>query len=591
VIPAGSLYRIRVHGTVTVSPNPAHQAAYPNNPDYSASGAYGPGGIASFGQLLVIMQLHNTDGSGVSTVSLSNVQTGIGARDTASTQILSTAKAAELWVGRVGIAGSTNDNCCHWNIGDYALTASQTVTVEQLTNFVHLTASPAFVHSGQQVTFNVDNDDGTAQSVSGWTWARDPGTNANAPNGCFWAINPCTAAVFGSGTMTASTDYGAPSAHVTVYTNFTLDVDHGTVNIGDTATFTPKYDGIPGSATRWRWIPNATAPDSTACPNNTGPCKKAVMQAGTMWAYSAPSGGDSASKPVTVTIPDLTLYAHQQSGPVQRTVTFTPNWSDGRPVTVSAWSWTPDSTGGSTTACSGTPGVCEAPVSENGTMTVTSMLASVTKTASVHVTVVPCATGDTLLDTEAVRMGLSTIDVMSRSGSVQNRHEQGIYFFQNTLTGEVSALLNYTNYADNCSWADQPWPSAPANSVPIARGHSHPYDPAIDTLPAGVTCGKDKNGNPKTLKQPSVPHWGPSPADDAVAFSDGGPGFAIDADSIYRTDGPGLRHSWPRVLNGCSLLPPVRLNRRPEKPGLLPPSAITDTSKQASKGSTRRITP
>jgi hypothetical protein len=180
---------------------------------------------------------------------------------------------------------------------------------------------------------------------------------------------------------------------------------------------------------------------------------------------------------------------------------------------------------------------------------------------------------------------------MSRSGSVQNRHEQGIYFFQNTLTGEVSALLNYTNYADNCSWADQPWPSAPANSVPIARGHSHPYDPAIDTLPAGVTCGKDKNGNPKTLKQPSVPHWGPSPADDAVAFSDGGPGFAIDADSIYRTDGPGLRHSWPRVLNGCSLLPPVRLNRRPEKPGLLPPSAITDTSKQASKGSTRRITP
>lgn len=304
VIPAGSLYRVRVHGTVTVSPNPAHQAAYPNNPDYSASGTYGPGGLGSYGQLLVLMQLHNTDGSGTVTVNLYNPQGGAGGPDTASTPILYATKAAELWVGRVGIGGSTNDNCCHWNIGDYALTASQTVTVEQLTNFVHVTATPAFVHSGQQVTFKVDNDDGTPQAVNGWTWTRDPGTNANPPNGCFWAINPCTAAVFGSGTMTASTNYGAPSAHVTVYTNFTLDADNTSPHWGDSVTFTPKYDGVAGPAARWRWVPDDSAThDTSACPPSTSSCKKAVTGSGTMWAYTASTvgQGDSASKHVTVT--------------------------------------------------------------------------------------------------------------------------------------------------------------------------------------------------------------------------------------------------------------------------------------------------
>jgi hypothetical protein len=301
VIPAGTLYRVRVHGTVTVSPNPLHQAAYPNNPDTSAVGTYGPGGTGRIGaELLVIMQLHNMDGSGVTTVSLTNVQTGIGARDTASTLILSTAKAAELWVGRVGVAGSTNDNCCHWNIGDYALTASQTVTVEQLTNFVHLTAAPAYVHPGQQVTFKVDNDDGTPQTVTRWTWTRDPGTNANPPNGCGWAINPCTAAVFGSGTMTASTDYGAPYAHVTVYTNFTLDADNTTPFAGDTVTFTPKLDGVTAVAARWRWVPDtAGTADVVSCLGGTAICKKLITHSGTMWAYLLQVGGDSASKHVT----------------------------------------------------------------------------------------------------------------------------------------------------------------------------------------------------------------------------------------------------------------------------------------------------
>lgn len=47
----------------------------------------------------------------------------------------------------------------------------------------------------------------------------------------------------------------------------------------------------------------------------------------------------------------------------------------------------------------------------------------------------------------------------------------------------------------------------------------------------------------------------------------------------------------PRVVNGYSVLPPVRLNRRPGKPGLLAPSATPNTSKQTSQRSTRRIAP
>lgn len=216
-------------------------------------------------------------------------------------------------------------------------------------------------------------------------------------------------------------------------------------------------------------------------------------------------------------------------------------------------------------------------VLEAGTMTVTVTRAGIVKSATSHVVVVPCATGDSLLDSQEIRLGLQTLDIMSRQGDPGNRLEQGGYAFIDTLTGEISFLIGSGNYQDACSWSDAPWPKdqVPAHSVPIARAHSHPYD-IHDVLPAGTMCKHNHLLHSTTLG------LGPSPADDSIAM-DGYASFVIDGTTIYRTDGPGQHQQWKRVNNGCQLLPPIVLNRIPRMPGLLLPRSFADTSKATTK--------
>jgi hypothetical protein len=95
-----------------------------------------------------------------------------------------TSKQAEVWIGRNGVNGSQNDNCCHWNIGMYSMAGSQTATVEVLTDFVHLTPSPVYKKAGQVVHFQMALDDSTPATVWQWSWTKDPGSNANPLSGC-----------------------------------------------------------------------------------------------------------------------------------------------------------------------------------------------------------------------------------------------------------------------------------------------------------------------------------------------------------------------------------------------------------------------
>jgi hypothetical protein len=84
------------------------------------------------------------------------------------------------------------------------------------------------------------------------------------------------------------------------------------------------------------------------------------------------------------------------------------------------------------------------------------------------------------------------------------------------------------------------------------------------------------------------PRFGPSPADSAIA-AEGFPGFIIDADSIYFTDGITTHTSWPRVINGCSVLPPTSLDRRPGNSRLFP--ATGNNAKRTTRRSTWRGQP
>jgi hypothetical protein len=300
VVPAGSYYRIRVHGSVIVSINPDAQTAYPDA-TFPAVGSYGPGGTSG-GELVVGLQYCATGGCG--SASLLNLQGGTSAPDSAYSDILYAPTQREIHVSRGGLAAGIGGP--NGSFGKYRLQSQQDLTVEKLTDFVHVNASPSHVKANQQVTFTASRDDGGRLDMSSWEWRPSVG-NISGPCG---ASNPCLMNVPVSGTMIAHTwAFGDASADVTVYSSFALDADKTSVRSGDTVTFTPKYDAVAGPAARWKWVPTDTSQhDGAPCTPTEASCKKEMLESGTMWAFtSATVGqGDSASQAISVT-PSITL--------------------------------------------------------------------------------------------------------------------------------------------------------------------------------------------------------------------------------------------------------------------------------------------
>jgi hypothetical protein len=560
-IPANSYFRIRVRGSVILSSNPLFLATFPNTACCSENGSYGPGGTAYVNELRVGALIHYTDNSGSSGINFPGLGYGPSAPDSAVSAVAFTTKEAEVWIGRNGVNGSANNNVGSGNVGMYSMSGSQTATIEILTDFVHLTPSPA-VKAGQTVHFQMATDDGTPATVWQWSWTKDPGSNANPISGCANAWDFCNGTVWGPGTLSGRTDYGWASAHVTVYSSFALDADHLSVMYGDTVTFTPKYDGVAGPAARWQWLPSDTSSDHSACASGVTTCKKEMHGSGKMWAFtSTGAGGDSDHKDIVVTIPTLTLGAFQQSGAPGRTVTFRPAWSDGRAITSASWSWLPDTLPGQTTACGGTPPLCQAVVRESGTMTVQVTRGGTVFSAQRHVIVVPCPTGDTLLDIDEVRQGLAFLFDANHGAAPQNRREQPGYVYLDTLTGEYHFLAdnNPANGVSPCKSTISNLP-APPNSFLILIMHPHPVDPLTDKLPPHGPC------NPSDSVKTGF--WGTSQLDDSVALQ-GYPVFAVDRDSIYRTDGPTQKQSWSRS-SACKILPPMVMNKLRPHPRVEP---------------------
>jgi hypothetical protein len=434
-------------------------------------------------------------------------------------------------------------------------------------------ANPAAIHPNQQVIFTASRDDGGPLNISTWYWQPDPGKPGSAGTACGWAANPsCQKQVAGSGTMTVYADVGYATAHVIVYTNFTLDVDQSTVNFGNIATFTPKYDGVPGPAARWRFDPSdTTTHDTQACESGVSQCQKVMLTTGRMWAFTSltPGQGDSDSKVVTVKEPKLYLRALTRSGAKGRTVTFEPNWSDDTTVTAATWAWAPDTLPASTAACSGSPASCQAVIQQNGTMTATVSRQGITRSASAHVTIIPCPTKDTIADNMEVRDMLQDLFTSNHLGQPpENRREQIATIFYNPRTGEYRTQADYNHPNGTGYWCStQPtWAPLRLENDPdslfqqIALGHNHPVDPGKEDVPPDGVCNKEF--------QRRTPFAGPSPHDDDVAAT-GYPEFIIDATNIYRTDGPGKRQTWPHS-GSCKLLTPHTLNLRPIGKPLIP---------------------
>jgi hypothetical protein len=226
-VPAGTFFRIRVNGAVSVSTNPVNQTDYPGW-TYSSDGSYGPGGTGTgSSDLLILLRLRYTDGSGYVSAPLMGVTGGSSAPDSAYTDIMNLSKAVEVQYARVGLSGVTSGS--HGVVGQYDLGSGQSLEVVQVVNFLTVTANPTAVHAGDSVVFTAARTDGGSISINSWTWAHDASNSWAGPGTC-WAFNPCgPRAILYSGTMTVSAGIGSgtttASAHVTVYTSFSLSED------------------------------------------------------------------------------------------------------------------------------------------------------------------------------------------------------------------------------------------------------------------------------------------------------------------------------------------------------------------------------
>jgi hypothetical protein len=163
---------------------------------------------------------------------------------------------------------------------------------------------------GHQVTYTASPNPATSTLVvSSWLFVPDDqAAETSSPCG---SDNPCVVTADLPGTMTV---YGtldgrwsdADDVHVTPKADFTLHAEPTSVSAGGTVTFTPKLDGEPVTAARWRWEPDDEGEGATeACEGGTEECVTPVHEAGTMWAYLAEeAGADSASAAVIVTVTD-----------------------------------------------------------------------------------------------------------------------------------------------------------------------------------------------------------------------------------------------------------------------------------------------
>jgi hypothetical protein len=301
VVEAGTNYRVHVRGNITATYNQAWDCL-PGLP--SGSVTYGPTGAAAYDNAAfqVVVRARNTDGTGTNPISFIDRQVG---SDSVRTDILHASKQIEIEAGRLGVIGACSHNDGSPSIPAYLLSGSQMVSVEKLTDVVQLNAVPNRVHPNTQVTFTASRDDGGNPQVTSWHWQPDDAAHFAASNPCWW-LNPCQMNIPASGNMTVNTNFGPKTVHVDVYTNFTLDVDKTAIKAGDTATFTPKVDGVQTTVGRWRFVPDTIGTAEThACAGSTNTCMKQMIHSGTMIAYlsSDPLAPvDSATKHVTVSI-------------------------------------------------------------------------------------------------------------------------------------------------------------------------------------------------------------------------------------------------------------------------------------------------
>lgn len=208
----------------------------------------------------------------------------------------------------------------------------------------------------------------------------------------------------------------------------------------------------------------------------------------------------------------------------------------GMPRRVTAWRWRRASTsynGPDTTAigwyCTNqTAQSCSLPIKESGTMTVDAIVNGVAQSKSVFINVIPCPTGDTLVDDFATRSGLTAAWAQSNAnGPISLRLERGSTTFDSTSL-HVFRLTPVDPGDTPCRNANIP--QAPYPGIPIVESHIHPFSVG-DSLPSSCNLPNQPPGSYVTYGNK---YGGPSGADWHRTWTDSLPEVIGDKDSLYR---------------------------------------------------------
>ena len=242
--------------------------------------------------------------------------------------------------------------------------------------------------------------------------------------------------------------------------DLTLTADSTTVAPGSTVTFSygaspTQVEGqtMPVVVDSVRWTPDTSGAgaektesgfqgNASACNSSTKTCTRQIVGSGT-FTLIAWVNGKAISKSVHIQTPSLSLTAVVKSGVTARTVTFTPQWSDGATVAAAgtSWTWAADTLTGQTVPCTVGHSPCTTVVWETGTMTVTVTRNGVHRTARARATAVDCPVSDSILNDPAIRKALMKLiqdsgpdlapgDGIANGDSVGNKREHAGWIFK-----------------------------------------------------------------------------------------------------------------------------------------------------------------
>jgi len=275
----------------------------------------------------------------------------------------------------------------------------------------------------------------------------------------------------------------------------------------DTGKWVPDPDSLGGD-------PNEFPSGGSGGCDTYNPCKRKMLGSGT-FIIKAYVNGKRYADSIHVSVPTLKLTANPKSVVAGQPVTFTPSWSDGTAVTAAtmwSWTWTPDSTSGSTGGCPYYQVPCQRNVQERGTMTVRVSRGGVIRSAKAHVNVSKCPpTNDAKLDSPDVRAGFMDMMKLSNPDSTPGsginpadwvntgyKKEKAVWIFKRPdgsyYTRPAEGLATECQFQAD---SEPDFPYAPDSLVGLA--HTHPSTPG-DTV-YGACQSRDAKNRPHPVKR------------------------------------------------------------------------------------------